>query len=264
MMPTDQRRATGALGGKPVPVAMTTRPGGPLLGFDGQLRRSRPRRRGAGRPGSPASLATWSVAVRSPFAVPMKSTWSSHEAPGGSVRSEHGFAATTKSDALAPPMVIAPIRAGMMPVLRMVAGRVVPSDPSGAEPKSIGLGPASTRGGRSRTKTSRALFASAADEVVGRGREGDEAPRRRDRRVRAEPVRLARVVAADRDARGPRRAAIADEDVAGDRRAGWPGRGRKSLITGVEAEARRSCRPGRASWRPTRRPPAVPSPLTAG
>ncbi len=62
-------------------------------------------------------------------------------------------------------MVMAPMRAGTMPVLRIVAGRVVPSDPSGAEPKSIGLGPASTRGGRSRTKTSRALLASVATRL---------------------------------------------------------------------------------------------------
>ena len=61
--------------------------------------------------------------------------------------------------------MIAPIRAGTMPVLRIVAGRVVPSDPSGAEPKSTGSGPASTRGGRSRTKTSLALFASVATRL---------------------------------------------------------------------------------------------------
>jgi hypothetical protein len=65
-------------------------------------------------------------------------------------------------------MSIAPMRAAVIPVLRMVTDRVVPSDPSGAEPKSTGFGPASTRGGRSRTKTSIVLFASVATRFVAR------------------------------------------------------------------------------------------------
>ena len=153
VIPADHSSVTGAFGGKPVPVAITTIPGGPCSGCTSRRARPTvPTRRSV--TGSPASLAIRRVATRSPLARPMKVTCSSQAAPGARVVPLQGLSLTKKSSASRPPIVMSPIRAAVIPVLRIVAGRGTPSEPRATDPKSTGFGAAAIRGGRIRTKTS--------------------------------------------------------------------------------------------------------------